>query len=906
MSSIHAAPIVTVRQRTVSGVLLSRRGLVYPPPDAPFVADAARDSDAVPDAQAQLSSGLVMLEFDLLDRGLLLSAALRDRLSRLDVATMTRVGTTLLADIDATLGADRDMRPQFRGFPDSVPADTVELWVDRTLTWLFQNPEQPCVLCGTEGVVHAVSPCAHLVCHTCFDGSDYSGCPICHRRIDPDDPFLRPAKAHGRQLEAVRRLPARARLLGVGDDAERDGRGEVAALLARPGALSPQDRDDLLVLLDTCGRDDLEWLPDTIPGRETKALVLAWLLADREAWPRLLPTVTDRMDTATDVLRLIVAFGGADAGLIAVPHLPALPRPLRRALLAALDRLDPHSVAEDLRRHRRLWIHAAERLHPFEHARAYPQAAVAFAALRGTRLTDDRLSQSLRETAVEVGLADSHAESRVDGPQAAPVGRIVARSFAGRVERHLADGDLPAAVALLAKRPGELLRRLDHLLRLAGTQSPEAVLAALPKAVPHVSSAVLLATLGALRTRTTPHGERVFFPKGGTASTHIIDDARPPLAEAVVAEATALLTGEVLARCGRLPRVGHAVIDAALDDVIAPFTQRTASRALVTLPRGSGVETPRGRHLRLFLHWTEDKVEVDLDLSVALFTEAWEHCGTCDYTSLRWRDDAAVHSGDFTSAPPPDGSTEFLDLDVQALREAGAHYAVAAIFSFNNVAFDDMAEAFAGLMIRDDPSAGEVFDPRTVEQRFDLAGRAKASLPLMIDLEAGVMRWLDVVQGVTGTHHAVHLHQDKMALVARAMDGLFGSGARISLGELARWHAAARAATVAVRGCDGSTAHFVRGESETVADFARRLDAGTADRIDAARAGENRVDEDRGDPAGADGVPADLGFVYRGDCAMADGAQVYALHPANLAADRVDLLAAADVAGLLVPVGETD
>jgi len=49
------------------------------------------------------------------------------------------------------------------------------------------------VLCGDAKSVHVVSPCAHLICRTCWDGSDLSACPLCLRRIDPKDPFLKPS-----------------------------------------------------------------------------------------------------------------------------------------------------------------------------------------------------------------------------------------------------------------------------------------------------------------------------------------------------------------------------------------------------------------------------------------------------------------------------------------------------------------------------------------------------------------------------------------------------------------------------------------------------------------------------------------------------------------------------------------
>ncbi|MGW1290649.1 MXAN_6230/SCO0854 family RING domain-containing protein, partial [Streptomyces sp. NPDC002586] len=606
------------------------------------------------------------------------------------------------------------------------------------LTLLLQAPEQPCVLCGTNGTVQAVSPCAHLVCRSCFEGSDYSACPICNRTIDADDPFLRPASP--RIAASTRRaLPQRLRVLSHGGDPTArtaDAAGELSTLLARTGALSPQETEDLMVLLDEAGdRSNVDWLPDVIPGRETKARVLSWLLADKDTYTATLPAVTARITTATDVLRLLVVLSGGDAGLVETPRFTAVPRALRRALLTALDGLDPVLVTEDMQRYPAAWKHGAERLHPFEYAHRYPRAALAFAALREFLLTEDALSQTLRTAARHTTATTLDA-----GAVSLPV-------WTSQVEAALADTQVERAALLLAQRPGAFVRRLDHMLRLAGPDSAEAVLTALAKTVYQVSPAVLLSALGAIRTRSRKGISRVFFPKGSDARAHIVPDERAPLATAVIDRTVSILTGEVLRRAAKLAPADIAVIDAGLDGLIAPFAERTASRSLVTLPRGSELPIPPGRTVRLFVHWMESATSgrTDLDLSAALFNKGWEHIGTCDYTSYR-HFDGAVHSGDRTSAPAPEGASEFIDLDLDKLAARGVRYVVGTVFSYNGVPFDQLDDAFAGVMVRDEPGeAGPVFDARQVEQRFDLTSKARASLPLLIDVNDRTMRWLDVV-----------------------------------------------------------------------------------------------------------------------------------------------------------------
>ncbi|TLQ39419.1 MXAN_6230/SCO0854 family RING domain-containing protein [Streptomyces marianii] len=854
-------------RRSLAATLLSRRGSVYLNPQASPASSPAGSL-----------AGITLLEADLIERGFLLSNELRQVLAGCSDTRLATIGRALTDDIDAALGADRDHTPLFRSFPASTPTDTLALYVDRVLTVLLQSPEQPCVLCGSTATVHPVAPCAHLVCTACFDGADLAACPICQCRINANDPFLRPQ--HHRPIAGTRRaLPDRLRVLTHGGDlADRkaDAAAELAGLLSRTSALSPQDTDDLVTLLDEAGdRTDLTWLPETIPARETKARVLAWLLNDPDQYQAVLPAVTARITTATDILRLEAVRSGGDAGLVTPTRFTAIPRPLRRALLQALEGLDVNLVAEDMRRHAQAWKHLAERLHPFEYATRYPQTALAIAALRETKLTDDVLSHTLRTTARRVPAASTNRP------------KVTLALWSAQVETAFAESDVPRALTLLAQRPGELLRRLDHVLRTAADDHTQRVLDVLEQAAPRVAPAVLLSALGEIRTRTRKGTERVFFPKGGNAKAHIVADERDPLPGAVVDRAVSILTGEILRRAGRLTPADTAVIDAGLDGMIAPFAERTASRALVTLPRGSELPLPDGRTVRLFLHWMEsaDSGRTDLDLSTAMFNDAWQHVGTCDYTRLRFAGAAAVHSGDLQSAPAPQGASEFVDLDLDQLAAAGVRYLVAAVFSYNNVPFDELAEAFAGFMSRDeDGNTGAVFDPRQVEQRFDLTGQARASVPLLIDVQGRTMRWLDIVRGVTGTHHAVHRHANDLATLGEGLTSLFTSGARVGLGELATWQAAARATNVVLRHLDGSTTTYQRHPEETTTDFAARIGTAHTDR---------QLDLDTTD--------VDLAYLVRGDLPLAEGAEAYALYPAGLDARQVRLLGASDLVSALVP-----
>ncbi|WP_342795341.1 MXAN_6230/SCO0854 family RING domain-containing protein [Kitasatospora viridis] len=752
------------------------------------------------------AAGLRVLEADLAVRGHVLAADLRAALGRLDPRDLALHGIRLLGRVEALLGADQPHQPLFRDFPDSVPSFAQALYSGRILAFLLAQPLQPCLLCGTAGRVGALAACGHLLCPDCLDRRTAAdaepGCPLCGEPYPRAQPYAEPTREAARPwvTQVVPGGTLRPLRLGGGPaEQAADAEALVLRLLARATPLNPQDRADLAGLLPFAQGSPADWLPERIPVRETKATVLAALLragATRAATLELLP---ERLSTATDVLRLLWAWSGAEPDLLAPPRrLAAVPRPVRRALLARLDAFEPAVLLEDLGRHRQAWLRAGELLHPGEFRARHGGVALAFDALRADRPGD--------------GLP---------------------RTLASRVEEALRAGDTAAATALLLSRPGELVRRLHQLLRVQTDRQlpglPVGLAEGLPGALRSVGPGPLLGAYGRLRAPRTAGERRSYFPRARITKVFGRNDWGTPVPAALGDPVCALIEAELLRRSAQLPPVEVAVIDRGLADLTVPFAERALSKALVVLPRGSVQPVPAGARVRLFVHWVEpDGVRVDLDLSVAFFSADWEPVGQCDYTQLTWGERAAVHSGDYTSAPAPDGATEFVDLDLAGLAAAGVRYALPVVFSYNDIPFEDLPKAFAGFMALDaldgPTPSGAPYHPGAVRQRFDLAGEARACLPMVVDLAQGRAHWTDVNLSASGGLHNVDRHADRLGLVASDLLAHFGGGGRASLWDLARWRAAGTAREVLVRDRDGAVSAFRRTDEESVMDFAERLD----------------------------------------------------------------------------------
>ncbi len=526
------------------------------------------------------------------------------------------------------------------------------------------------------------------------------------------------------------------KVIEVGD--ENDFLSILTDLVRAKGSLSKTDQTDVRWFIETFGDDALPLLPDEVPARETLALVGALLVGHTTrgaAW------IGPRISTATDMLRLAVALCGGDVSL-AAPVKFKFARARRRLLLGLLEGIA--NPLEDMNRWRGRWIRLGEALHPGEFAAKFPRAAAAFASLRkGEKV----------------------------------------RSFNAGIEAALETGQLSEALEALVRRPGDFARRLDALLRRADDGGMQ-TLDSFAGVASRVSTPALLQMHAHFQGRARPTDPRVFFPKGQVAKAWGRSGALAPLDETVRERVVALLENELHARFAKLEPLGACFLDTRLDSYTVPFAIRSASKSLRTVGRGSRIALPDANVVRFFLWWRNGKERTDLDLSAAIYDENFIYKDVVSYYNLK--NYGGAHSGDIVDAP--EGAAEFIDIDIKRTIAAGGRFVVMCVNSFTDQPFHDLPECFAGQMARQSAGAGEIFEPRTVLDRFDLASDTRICLPLAVDLHAREMVWIDMALKREPSWNNVHNNLGGISLLLRAMLHL----QKPTLGDLFRLHAGAR------------------------------------------------------------------------------------------------------------------
>ncbi len=232
---------------------------------------------------------------------------------------------------------------------------------------------------------------------------------------------------------------------------------------------------------------------------------------------------------------------------------------------------------------------------------------------------------------------------------------------------------------------------------------------------------------------------------------------------------SAVCERELLGRFATLSPLGRCYLDDRLKSYLVPFSQRSASKTLRTLVRGSRLALPDCRTLRFFIWWKNGKSRVDIDLSAVMYDADLGYVSTLAYYNLK--EFGAHHSGDIVDAPK--GAAEFIDIDIANCLDRKVRYVAMCLTSFTQQPYCDLPECFAGWMARQKPNSGEVFEPKTVIDRVDVASNTRMCLPAVFDLVSREVIWTDI-GFATNPRFANNVHNNLrgVSLMLRALTRL--------------------------------------------------------------------------------------------------------------------------------------
>lgn len=444
--------------------------------------------------------------------------------------------------------------------------------------------------------------------------------------------------------------------------------------------------------------------PASIPFKENIGRYLKLLSLHKDIDEVLNTESLKFIDTATDFLRVYAVLSGSSATLKERVIFTSLKRSTRVVFLKILDDIAKNKECyTELKKREFLFKRAFEKLHIGEYSKEFPAI---FEAVYNFR-SDNYLT------------FNSRLEALLDEP-----------------EEYL---------KLLATRPGEFARKLDHMLRSYRFNNGS-VLSYFDEIKENISSKVLI-ELWEFFTNRKREEFRVFPIKSQYYTKYYYcDDNRVKIDDATKAGVVQRIEEALSHIYKKKDHIEKVYLDEKLKNYPVPRSNRNASATTFFMPIGTRLKLDLSGEsfLRIFTHWKNKAERTDIDLSLELFTEDLK-----EGTSLAWhsmhngRDFSSYHSGDIITAPK--GASEFIDLDYVA---ASKKYRYIAIVNtvFTKQDFCDIDECFTGIIPLDKiGKKGKIFNPEFVRYKFDLKQRnCSQNVIFMVDLIRMELIYLDI------------------------------------------------------------------------------------------------------------------------------------------------------------------
>lgn len=526
-------------------------------------------------------------------------------------------------------------------------------------------------------------------------------------------------------------------------------------LLQSKSSLSEQDKKDVKTIIKNMFAIVV---PREIPYKENAMFFSkVWYEHCKEV-----DCIKHLFKTATDVLRFAATLSNGDVSLAQTCRFRKFSRPERRMLMDLLVYCENSHLDEDMFRYRNQWLRLGEIIHPFTFKNPkYAKVNKAFNMLRNEKK---------------------------------PL------YFAGQVQKAIEKGYTMEAASLLTARPGEFARLLDALIRKTEKVSDQLKIC---DAFSSVAEEVPIETLLQLskhftsRTSEDSNDYRLFFPKGITSKLYVRANNLEPISPIISSTLLIICNKAILKQLSKKESLGKVYIDEDFKNYLMPTNQRAASSATKIITKGSRLPIEKNTNIiRSFIWWTNtEKYRIDIDLSVAIYSDAWEPLTHVSYTKPRNGKMNIYHSGDITNGGPVDGegAAEFIDLDINAITEHDGRYAVFEVFNYSNENFSELPHCHFGWQNRAEIDSGEIFEPSTVENLIKLNCESTVVIPVIFDCVEKCFIWCDTtldnkkiaMPNCVETHltttsllcqHLANMFKTKPSLYELCLDNAFARG----------------------------------------------------------------------------------------------------------------------------------
>lgn len=527
----------------------------------------------------------------------------------------------------------------------------------------------------------------------------------------------------------------------LGVATEKEVLGVFTNLLRSNDSIKESDKE-MIKFFMTYLDSDLVY-PDTIPFKENVCIVAGMFIEQGKSIHKL-------VKSATDILRIATFLSDGDVSLAANTKFKSFSRPVRRTLTKTLENV---ITEEDINRHRNKWVKLFHCLHVGDYSKKV------YAIAKKPR-TNKKL-----------------------------------HTIASDIEAALSRKDLETALNLLKNRPGDFARKLDFLFRTFKSGNKK-IAKVFSKVVDKVSTRVLTQVYAHFKYRD--EALRVIFPKGANVQSAVMLDGYTETLYKVTTERILKIINEsLLKRFSSLDDLGTVYLDEQLKRCPLPAQLRSSSEGANIVARGTRLPMGDNEFTRMFIYWKGQ----DIDLSATFHDEDFKMVGQVSYTNGRSEKYRAYHSGDITYAP--NGASEFIDIDTLAALETGARYVVMNVYVYSGPTFDQHEECFAGWMSRNNIESNEIYDPKTVVNKFDLTAHSKNAIPVVFDLETRESIWCDLGTTERLLHGGNNVHSNSVS----TQDALksITSLNKFTLHELFMLHVKARNGKLVTDSCDADT-----------------------------------------------------------------------------------------------------